>query len=171
MEENAMKNERQNFTGVPLTYRELVAMHPPRQIRTQAECDAATRIVEKMAGHALNADQEDYLDLLSTLVSQYDEAHHPVHVGKMSPTEALKYVMQESGMNASDLGRLLGNRELGSKILRGERGLSMNHITILAEHFAVSPELFMPSIPKARAGSKAQTQWRGKKTNLRDTSR
>lgn len=46
-------------------------------------------------------------------------------------------------MNASDLGKLLGDRSLGSRILNGQRGLSKNHIRILAGHFSVSPALFL----------------------------
>jgi antitoxin component HigA of HigAB toxin-antitoxin module len=51
-------------------------------------------------------------------------------------------MLKEQGMGGSDLGRLLGNRPLGSAILRGERQLSKAHIRILAEHFKVSTDLF-----------------------------
>jgi HTH-type transcriptional regulator/antitoxin HigA len=166
-----MKNT-EHFTGVPATYRELVAMHPPRQIHNESESAAASKIIEKMIGHNLNRDQEDYMDLLATLVSEYDDQHDPIHAKKLSPLEALKYVMEESGMNASDLGRLLGNRELGSKILRGERGLSMAHISTLAEHFAVSRELFMPALSKSSTDArKPNRSWRGATTKLRNTKR
>jgi antitoxin component HigA of HigAB toxin-antitoxin module len=47
--------------------------------------------------------------------------------------------MDEHGMNESDLGRLLGDRSLGRRILTGERGLSKKHIRALAEHFALNP--------------------------------
>lgn len=50
--------------------------------------------------------------------------------------------MEESGMNANDLGKLLGHRQLGSAILRGERNPSKKHIKILSEHFHVSPANF-----------------------------
>jgi antitoxin component HigA of HigAB toxin-antitoxin module len=51
-------------------------------------------------------------------------------------------MLNEQDMGASDLGRLLGNRPLGSAILRGERELSKAHIRILADHFKVSTDLF-----------------------------
>jgi hypothetical protein len=41
-------------------------------------------------------------------------------------------------MTDSDLGRLLGDRVLGSKILRGERTLSKDHIRKLRERFKVN---------------------------------
>jgi antitoxin component HigA of HigAB toxin-antitoxin module len=37
----------------------------------------------------------------------------------------------------------LGNRALASLILRGQRQLSKSHIRKLADHFKVSPALFL----------------------------
>jgi hypothetical protein len=51
--------------------------------------------------------------------------------------------IEQNGMNASALGELLGNRSLGSKILREERELSKEHIRKLCERFAVSADLFI----------------------------
>jgi antitoxin component HigA of HigAB toxin-antitoxin module len=50
---------------------------------------------------------------------------------------------KDRGMNASDLGRLVGKRSLGLKILNGDRGLSKAHIKILAKHFHVSPAVLL----------------------------
>jgi antitoxin component HigA of HigAB toxin-antitoxin module len=47
--------------------------------------------------------------------------------------------MEEHGMNESDLGRLVGDRSLGHRILTGQRGLSKAHIRTLAEHFSLDP--------------------------------
>jgi antitoxin component HigA of HigAB toxin-antitoxin module len=46
-------------------------------------------------------------------------------------------------MNASDLGRLLGQRELGPKILNGARSLSKRHIRKLSEYFGVTADTFL----------------------------
>ena len=52
--------------------------------------------------------------------------------------------LQENEMNASDLARLLGvHASLGSKILKGERSLTVDHIRELAVRFKVSPRLFL----------------------------
>jgi antitoxin component HigA of HigAB toxin-antitoxin module len=42
-------------------------------------------------------------------------------------------------MTESDLGRLLGDRSLGHRILAGQRDLSKVHIRTLAAHFALDP--------------------------------
>jgi antitoxin component HigA of HigAB toxin-antitoxin module len=59
--------------------------------------------------------------------------------------EVLRFLMEGHDMSASDLGRLLGNRELGAAILRGDRSLSKAHIQTLSRHFAVSTDLFLKS--------------------------
>ena len=87
--------------------------------------------------------QQQYLDTLSTLVEVYEAAHHAIDTSDISPIEILQSMMDEHGMTASDLGRLLGDRAVGSKIIRGQRQLSKTHIKILAGHFKVSPNLFL----------------------------
>ena len=62
---------------------------------------------------------------------------------RIGPLVALKALLAEHGMTASDLGRLLGNRTLGAAILAGRRSLSKAHIKQLADHFKVEPGLFL----------------------------
>ena len=58
--------------------------------------------------------------------------------------DSLRHLLEENGMNASDLARLLGvHASMGSKILKGERALTVDHLRKLAERFKVSAELFM----------------------------
>ena len=98
------------FKDLPKTYAKLVAWYAPRPIRNEAERQAATAMIDTMAGHALNRDQDDYLDLLSTLLSEYEEVLYPVRMDESTPLERLRYLLEESRTTASDLGRLLGNR-------------------------------------------------------------
>lgn len=58
-------------------------------------------------------------------------------------TENPKFLLEANGMTASDLGRLLGDRSLGARLLKGERSLSEKHIKVLSERFRVSPGLFI----------------------------
>ena len=57
----------------------------------------------------------------------------------MTPVELIRSLMEEHGMSESDLGRLLGDRSLGHRILSGERELSKVHIRVLANHFSLNP--------------------------------
>jgi hypothetical protein len=73
-----------------------------------------------MAGHKLTRDQDDYLAILSEMILHYDREHdQPRKRG--TPHQRLRYLVKEAGMSASDLGRLLGNRGMGSVYLTGKR--------------------------------------------------
>ena len=153
---------RMKFKDLPASYSRLAALYPPRPIRHETELQAATSMIDAMAGHALTPDQDDYLDLISTLVSNYEEQTRTIHAKSVTPLEALKLLLEEAGMSASELGRLLGSRDLGSKILRGQRGLSLRHIVVLSDYFAVNPELFLPVAKRpARRAARPVGRWRG----------
>jgi HTH-type transcriptional regulator / antitoxin HigA len=131
------------FRHFPKTYRALVAMLPPRPIHDDVDLANATEVIDGMAGFALNSDQEDYLEAISTFVEAYEAARFPIADSRIAPLDALKALLAEHGMTASDLGRLLGNRTLGTSLLTGRRALSKAHIKKLAEHFKVEATLFL----------------------------
>lgn len=59
-------------------------------------------------------------------------------------TDATAFAAAVTGMNTADLGRLLGGGTgLASLIVNGKRELSKANIRKLAEHFHVSPALFI----------------------------
>jgi HTH-type transcriptional regulator/antitoxin HigA len=86
--------------------------------------------------------QDQYLDTLATLFHAYEEQHYPIITADLGPVDTVKFLMEENGMTASDLGGLLGDRAEGPKILNGKRDLSKDQIRLLAEHFKVSSGLF-----------------------------
>ena len=100
-------------------------------------------MIDRLAGFKLTADQEDYLEAISTFVEVYEAERFPIDDSRITPLDALKALLAEHEMTASDLGRLLGNRTLGPAILAGKRGLSKTHIRKLAERFRVEPGLFL----------------------------
>jgi antitoxin component HigA of HigAB toxin-antitoxin module len=138
-----IRNQAICFSELPRTYAGLIGLFPLRPIRDDVDAANVTEIVDSMAGHRLNSDQEDYLDVLSTLLADYEDKRFPVKLRQTGPLGILKGLLSDHDMSASDLGRLLGNRALGSKILRGERELSLANIRALMHHFAVDASLFI----------------------------
>jgi HTH-type transcriptional regulator/antitoxin HigA len=127
-------------------YLALIDLFPLRPLRGERDYDAAVRVLDTLAVRpegSLDPGEQDYLDTLTMLVEAYDREHHDVAPEPRDPLAMLKYLMQESGMTQADLGRLLGNRALASLILHGHRQLSKSHIRKLADHFKVSPALFL----------------------------
>lgn len=132
-----------DFKKLPGTYTGLVAMLPPRPIHDDVDLANASEMIDRLAGFDLNADQEDYLEALSTFVEAYERGRFPMDDSRITPLDTLKFLLAENSMTASDLGRLLGNRTLGPAILTGRRGLSKANIKKLAERFKVEPGLFL----------------------------
>ena len=127
-------------------YLALIDVFPLRPLRCERDYDAAVEVLDTLAVRpegSLDSGEQDYLDTLTMLVHEYDREHHDVAAEPCDPLTMLKYLMQESGMTQADLGRLLGNRALASLILNGHRRLSKSHIRKLADHFKVSPALFL----------------------------
>jgi antitoxin component HigA of HigAB toxin-antitoxin module len=87
--------------------------------------------------------QLKYLDTLTILVERYEDEKEGVEPRGIDALAVLRYLMEDRGMNASDLGRLLDDRSLGPKILNGDRALSKAHIKILSKHFNVSPAVLL----------------------------
>ena len=140
-----MKNTIANiaFATLPVNYQELVRMFPLRPLHDKVDLDNATEIADAMAGHDLNPDQEDYFAVLATLINEYEQTHIAQPRRRHDPVGNLTFLMEQHQMNASDLGRLLGQRELGSKLLRKERQLSKAMISKLADHFHVNAACFL----------------------------
>ncbi len=135
---------RLTFARLPRDYAGLCRVLLPRKIRDRVDYDNTMEMVEVMASQAnhLTPDQQDYLELLSDLVADYDAAE--VEWPKVRASGLLEHLMAEQGMTAADLSRVLGaSRNLGGMILRGERRLTLDHVTRLARHFHISPALFL----------------------------
>ena len=131
------------FDTLPSTFEGLCRTFPPRPVHDEIDLRNASEMIEAMAGHRLNRDQEDYLEVLSGLVGAYEDAHYHKDLSHITPADALRYLAQQNGLTASALGEILGNRSLGSKVLRGQRELSKEHIRRLSKRFKVNPALFL----------------------------
>ena len=116
----------------------------PRPIHDDAEDAEATAMMNALAVFTrLNAEQRDYLDVLTELVDEFDQGKK-ARLPKVSGLDVLKHLLEEHGMSAADLSRILNtSRNLGAMILRGERQLTLAHVRVLAKHFGVSADLFL----------------------------
>lgn len=115
----------------------LVLLSP---ITSKAEYKKAMRVASACAAmSSLPAIAVRYFEILSRNIEAYEASLCKVEHDSL---ESLRFLMEDHGMTGSDLGRLLGHRELGSKILNSQRQLNVRHIKVLSEHFCVSPELF-----------------------------
>jgi HTH-type transcriptional regulator/antitoxin HigA len=133
-----------SHSDIPKTYRELCQMYLPRPIHDETEQAEATAMMRALAVfNRLNGEQRDYFDVLTEFVDEFDKSRK-ITRPKISGLDVLKHLLEEGGMTAADLSRLLGgSRNLGAMILRGERNLTLNHVRTLSRHFGVSADLFL----------------------------
>src|SRR2546428_4083437 len=92
-----------SYAEVPKTYRELCQLYLPRPIHDDAEDVEATEMMNALAVFPkLNAEQRDYLNVLTEFVDAYDKAK-AVRWPKIKGLDVLKHLMAEHNMNAADL--------------------------------------------------------------------
>ena len=134
---------------LPGRYRDLVQLMPPQAIKDDVQYENTIEMIDcLMASGKLTKGQELYLETLVQLVQVYESQYHNIETTDLAGIDALRQLLAENNMNASDLARLLGvHASMGSKILNGERSLTVEHLRKLAECFAVRPELFMNICP------------------------
>ncbi len=140
-----MRNTRTiNAKSIPTDYKGLMEIFPLRPIRDDIDLDNSLELVDCLAViNKPTADQADYLDVLSIMIEAYERDNKDDFLSRSKPIDRLKFLLNEHKMSGSDLGRKLGNRTVGSAILRGERSLSRSHIQTLARYFGVNPGLFL----------------------------
>ena len=127
----------------PASYEALCKAYLPRKIHDAVAYQNAVEVVDWLAGHELNADQEDFLDLVSDLVAEY-ESEQSKDDGPASPVELLNFLVEENGVTTRELGALLGiDHSLAARILKGQRSITPEHAKKLGEHFAIRPGRFL----------------------------
>lgn len=131
------------YAKIPKTYAGLMALHLIRPIHDQVDAENAAGMIDLLAGHKLNAEQDDYLDLLSDLYEKWESAQFPI--SRARGAELLRLVLAERGERAGDLAKFLGvDASLGYRLLRGERQLTAVQIGKLADRYGLDPAALLP---------------------------
>jgi len=89
---------------------------------------------------------EDDRELLDVLIEKWEKENHKQ--ADTDPVELLKWLMENNGMDATQLSKELGiNKATTSKILNYKKGMSKYVIRKLAEMFKLSQEAFNREYP------------------------
>lgn len=137
--------KRRTTIKLPARFDELVAVMSPRAIVDDAHHQEAVEMIDRlMASGRLTAGQASYMETLVQLVRSYESTHDAIESEEGAGLETLRHLVAENGMNASQLARLLGmHASMGSKILKGERSLTVDHIKKLSRRFKVGYAAFI----------------------------
>ncbi len=105
-------------------------------LRISALLDVVVDEVGEHDSHPLAA----MMETLGTLVDAYEREH--VKELPSSPVAVLRLLMDEHGLNQSDLPEV-GSQGVVSEILRGRRQINVRQVRALSERFGVSPAVFI----------------------------
>jgi antitoxin component HigA of HigAB toxin-antitoxin module len=129
--------------GIPKTFLELCTAHLLRPIHDKVGHENALEVIQALAGLELNEDQLDYFESLAIIVNDY-EAKNLGMLGKSTPLEVLRFLVEQNDISTRELGRILGKDEsLGAKILSGQRNITVEHAKILGDRFSVAASVFI----------------------------
>ena len=84
--------------------------------------------------------KESLIDTLGTLIKDYEDRN--VKEPKGDSTGVLKFLLEEHGLNQSDLNEI-GSQGVVSEILNGKRKLNLRQVVALSKRFSVSPSVFI----------------------------
>lgn len=114
-----------------------------KPVKTKKDYEAALeRCYELMQKEVkANSTIADELEVLSILVKNYEEKHHPVP--QPNPIEAIKFRLEQSGLDEKELNKILGGRSRKSEILSGKRKLSLNMIRELHDKLKISGDILI----------------------------
>jgi HTH-type transcriptional regulator / antitoxin HigA len=125
-------------------YARLLTLARPAMIRTEEEYERLLAHVERLMDKgeaALSPEETALLDLLATLIEQYEEQRYPV--GPVSPHAMLHHLMEARDLTHKDVWALFGSKGVASEVLNSKRAISKAQAKKLAEFFHVSVALFI----------------------------
>lgn len=127
----------------PTSYIELLQKFPPRPITSEQELWSTQEVINSLIDQGeLTPDEEDYLDVLGTLVYSYELSQEPIP--DIYGIELLRVLLKDRNLRQKDLVPIFKTESVVSDILKERRKLTSNHIQGLAEFFHISPAAFYP---------------------------
>ncbi len=86
------------------------------------------------------AEASRYMRVVAFFIDHYEQEQFPVARG--TGIDALKYLIEANGLHQGSFEAEIGPQPVVSRILRGERKLTREHIEKLAKRFNVTPAVF-----------------------------
>lgn len=107
-------------------------------IKTKRDYNDTLARIEDLMEAEFNTPEGDELDVLTTLVENYEEKAFPIEA--LDPIEFLKNAMEFRGHSPADLSKLLKSRSRASELLAKKRALSIGHIRIINKAWKIPIE-------------------------------
>ncbi|MDB5848657.1 MAG: hypothetical protein JWP29_2409 [Rhodoferax sp.] len=111
-----------------------------KPIRTDQDHRAALRMISTLmqSDPGAGTPDGDQLDILATLVQAYEARQFPMELA--DPIEAIKFRMEQQGLEPKDLEPMIGKRNRVYEILNRKRALTLPMIWRLHEQLGIPAE-------------------------------
>jgi len=112
-------------------------------IKTSRDYRRALKEIEGLMSARRNTAEGDRLDVLVTLVEAWERKHYPLDLP--DPVEAIKYHMDQNGLQPRDLIPFIGGRNRVHEVLNRRRPLTLKMIWRLHEGLGIPAESLIKS--------------------------
>lgn len=128
--------------GVVAEYRKLLVEYLPQPIRSAQDYNRAMVQLEKLMVPKPGAARSLLIEVISTLIEQYEARDLPTPT--VSPSQMLAHLLEARKLSRAELARQTGiSPATLSSVLTEQRGLSKSNAVALARFFEVSPIVFL----------------------------
>lgn len=121
----------------------LLDFSKPHVLRTEAEYDAAIAEIERLLDNDVERGSEGYerLEFLSVLVEHYEDERYPI--GPVTPQQAVTFMLEQKGMDRSDLDDVMGGKSRVSEFLNAKRDLSKAQVEGLRRLLGIPADVLL----------------------------
>ncbi|MEQ9102504.1 MAG: helix-turn-helix domain-containing protein [Imperialibacter sp.] len=109
-----------------------------RVIKTEGDYQLALKRLEVIFHAPADSKEGDEAEILSILIEMYEDEHYPI--GAPDPIEAIKFRMEQMGMDNQDLAEIIGYKSRVSEIFSRKRKLTLKMIRNLHEKLNIPYE-------------------------------
>jgi HTH-type transcriptional regulator / antitoxin HigA len=129
----------------PNLYGKLLVEYLPGVIQAEAENEKALAMVLKLMKKGVDGrspEESRLLELLVTLIDDFESKEYVIDE-QGTPSETLRYLMDEHGLKQTDMLDVFGSQGVLSQILNGKREISKSQARRLANRFNLTADLFI----------------------------
>lgn len=117
----------------------------PHVLRSEEEYQAAVGEIDRLLDldPAPFTEDSDRLELLSVLVESYESTHDPIDDSDLTPQDIVQFMLDQKGMERSELAAIMGGRSRVSDFFNGKRELSKAQIIALRELLGIPADVLL----------------------------